>query len=67
MNIVIGFLFVVLGGLSVVDPKKAWSIRTYIGRKFFGVTYKPSKKTFQLYKYLGIVYIVIGLLLLTQL
>jgi uncharacterized membrane protein HdeD (DUF308 family) len=66
MHILVGFLLLVLGGISIVDPRRAWEIKTYIGKKFMGVTYKATDKTYQFTKLLGILYILVGLFVLSS-
>lgn len=66
MSLLIGFIFLVLGAISIVNPKAAWEIRTFIGRKLFAMSYKPSPKTFNRFKVLGLFYMIIGLLIIVS-
>lgn len=61
MTTVLGLLFIILGVLSIVKPELAWQIRTFIGRKVFGISYKATDKTYRWFRLVGLLYIGIGL------
>lgn len=64
MPVIIGLIFLVLGVLSIVKPEVAWNVRTFIGRKVFGISYKASDRTYRWFRIVGVVYILIGLMFL---
>ncbi|OGM29021.1 hypothetical protein A2801_04070 [Candidatus Woesebacteria bacterium RIFCSPHIGHO2_01_FULL_41_10] len=59
---VVGFVFVIYGGLNVVMPKELFRFRANIAKSLFSITYKASKKTYKTYQILGALYMLIGFL-----
>jgi hypothetical protein len=60
-----GLILFVFGGLSVLRTDIVMNYRIWISKRIYGAEYKPTKKTFQIQKVLGILFVLLGLLLLT--
>lgn len=64
-QLVVGFVFLVLGGTYVVSPEKIFNFQKAVSKKVYGVTLKPSARTFKTYKLIGIIFFIMGLIVLT--
>ena len=60
-NIFLGFIFMILGGVSIVRPDISFKLRAWMAQKFWGMKIKASKVTYNRYKILGVFYFLIGL------
>jgi hypothetical protein len=60
----LGIIFIVIGAISFINPKLAFEIRTYVGKKFFDMHVKASQKTYKTFRLLGVMYLCIGAALL---
>lgn len=62
---VTGFVLLLFGGLSVVRPDVVLGFRVWIAKKLFGATYRPTQKTAQVQKILGVAFVLLGIMILT--
>lgn len=63
MFILLALFFIVYGLFAFFSPKGAFAFKANLA-KSFGVKMIPGKKTYKMVKYMGIVLIVIGVLML---
>lgn len=64
--LVTGILFVILGGLSVIRPELSMRMRTWLVRTLTGAQFIPTERTLNLYRIVGVAFVVIGLFMVTQ-
>jgi len=62
-TVIIGFLFLVIGGFFVVRPDLIVKSQIWI-HSFLDITYVPGERTNRLMRIFGIPFIIIGLLVL---
>lgn len=63
MELIIGILFIILGGWAFADSKGFLDMKVRWA-KMFGIKMVLSKKTYQMYRYVGIAGILAGLYLI---
>lgn len=56
-------LFIVFGGWMFINPKSALDFKINMAKKI-GIKMTPSKKTYKIYKYLGLALLAIGIFIL---
>ena len=66
INIFLGILFMIFGGVSIVRPDISFKFRAWMGQKLWGMEIKASKVTYQRYKILGVFYFLIGLVIMVS-
>lgn len=60
METILGIVIVALGGWAFLDPKSCLDMKVKWA-KMFGVKMVPSKKTYQMYKWVGVAAVLVGL------
>lgn len=63
IEFILGLFLLGVGGWMFFDPKGALDFKVKMGKKW-GIKMVPSAKTYKMYKYLGIVLAILGLLVL---
>ncbi len=65
-QLVVSIIFLLWGGIAVLMPEKILQFRTWTTKKIYGADFKPSKRTVQIERFLGIVFIMFGIFLLIK-
>ncbi len=63
VELVLGILFMVFGGWAFISPKSALDFKVAWAKKF-GIKMTPSKKTYKMFRYVGLVLLAIGIFIL---
>ncbi|MDO8571521.1 MAG: hypothetical protein Q7R79_02490 [bacterium] len=64
---IVGFMLLVVGGLNVVRPDILMRFQIWSNRVIMGAKYEPSARTYLIVRITGSVFILLGLLALTNL
>ena len=62
---IIGFLFLVFGGLNVLRPDLMVRFQVWSQRVVMGAQYIPSERTYKVNRMFGVVFVLLGLGILT--
>ena len=62
----VGFIFLVLGGLQAIRPDILLGFQTWTQRVVMGAKYEPGPRTYTIVRSLGVAFSVLGLLLITR-
>lgn len=63
ITFVLAVLFIIFGGWMFINPKGALDFKVAMGKKA-GIKMTPSKKTYKVYKWLGLALLAIGAFIL---
>ncbi len=63
-NLVIGVLFLIWGGVSLLRPEIIIKFRQLIAKKIFGVKYETSARTLVVQRIMGLLFIAVALIIM---
>lgn len=63
--LIIGFLFIALGGFYAARPDLVLRFHTWAQRVIMGAKYKPGKRTLAIVRLTGALFIILGLTAIT--
>ena len=63
-KLIAGLVFLAFGGINVFKPEIYIKYQKWLFKTFYKATFTPSVKTIRINKFIGIVFILIGLLVL---
>ena len=61
-----GLIVLVIGGLNAVRPDILLHIQIWVQRVIMRAEYKPSTRTYHIVRGIGVLFIIIGLLAITE-
>jgi hypothetical protein len=64
-RVFVGFILMVIGGLYTVRPDLLLKFQVWTQRTIMGAKYVPSKKTYKIVRYFGILFLILGLFVIT--
>jgi len=59
---IIGFIFLVIGGLAVARTDILMRFQIWTQRVIMGAKYEPSRRTYNITRFLGILFVLLGFL-----
>ena len=62
---IVGFIFLVFGGMNVVRPDLMVRFQVWSQRVIMGAQYVPSERTYKVNRMFGVVFVLLGLLVVT--
>jgi len=62
---IVGFIFLVFGGMNVVRPDLMVRFQVWTQRVIMGAQYVPSERTYKVNRIFGVVFVLLGLGILT--
>lgn len=60
-NLLVSLIFFAWGGISIVSPTTILRFRAWLSKKVYDADYKFSQKTIKIQRFLGVLFIIIGL------
>jgi len=63
-RLLVGFLLLVLGGVNVTRPELMVKYHVWNHKKILGAKLTPSARTYKVQQYIGIFYVILGLMIL---
>lgn len=63
---IVGLILLIVGGLNVVRPELLLRFQTWSQRVIMGAKYEPGQRTYKVVRIIGAVFMVLGLLAITE-
>ena len=64
---IVGFILLVIGGLTVVRPDILMRFQIWTQRVIMGAKYEPSRRTYSVMRFMGVIFVLMGFLAITGL
>ncbi len=65
-KLITGFVFLAFGGLNAVKPEVYIKYQKWIFKTVYGAAFIPSAKTIKINKFMGVVFVLMGLIILVS-